>query len=283
MYYLSTGRFKTKSSSVLKLHFCCCFLLDSNARNCLFDLRLGLFLLSKPEKSPRKSQQERFFSHTSLLYSGSVLSSLRPKTVLKVKLNSGWCNYDLKVRQWLQLYVFQTYIKRTVKLQQAGKWAMLAMCHWVTIPPQRTQWEPGEWSSTEGGRGSHSFSSGFWGSNSCTCVNGKSPFLPLTSPSHCPFMFILVTFTISPTCRNKNTRIIPGFSPLIQTRWTTQTSPSWGRNLALFLAEGSIEKLLLLSYNINTLLLNIIMLSVLFVRLLITNISRKITELHLFS
>lgn len=55
------------------------------------------------------------------------------------------------------------------------------------------------------GKGSHSFSSGFWGSNILTCVKGNSPFRPLTSPSHWPFIFILVTFTTSPTCviRNK--------------------------------------------------------------------------------
>lgn len=46
----------------------------------MFDLRLGLFLLSKPEKSPWKSQQERFSSHTSLLYTGAVFSSLRPNS-----------------------------------------------------------------------------------------------------------------------------------------------------------------------------------------------------------
>lgn len=206
MYYLRTGSLKTKSSSVLKLHFCCCFLLDSNT-SCMFDLRLGLFLLSRPEQargSLKKGFPPILVCHTP--YS-SVFSSLRPNTVLKVKPNSGWCNYGMKVRQWLRLYVFQMYIKRTVKLQQAGKWAMLATCHLV-IPPQTMLMIARKMKQQcKLGKGNHSFSSGFWGSNILTCVKGKSPFRPLTSPSHWPFIFILVTFTISPTCRIKKKKI----------------------------------------------------------------------------
>lgn len=48
----------------------------------------------------------------------------------------------------------------------------------------------------------HSLSSGFWESNIFTWVNGNKPLRPFTSPSHWPLMFIRVTFTISPTCRN---------------------------------------------------------------------------------
>lgn len=32
-----------------------------------------------------------------------------------------------------------------------------------------------------------------------TCVNGKWPVLPFSSPSHWPFMLVLVTFMMSPT------------------------------------------------------------------------------------
>lgn len=115
------------------------------------------------------------------------------------------------------------------------------------------------------GRGSHSFSSGFWGSNSCTCVKGKSPLRPLTSPSHCPFMFILVTFTMSPTCGigNRNNLITQGFSPLLQIKWTTtQTRPSRGKESCPLL--GTRFNWEVTDYTINTLLLHIIMLSALF-------------------
>lgn len=53
----------------------------------------------------------------------------------------------------------------------------------------------------------HSFSSGFWGSKIWTWVKGKSPCRPFTSPSHWPLMFILVTFTTSPTCWKKTQQI----------------------------------------------------------------------------
>lgn len=44
-----------------------------------------------------------------------------------------------------------------------------------------------------------SSSSALCWSSSLTCVKGKWPRLPLHSPSHWPFTFILVTITISPT------------------------------------------------------------------------------------
>lgn len=48
-----------------------------------------------------------------------------------------------------------------------------------------------------------SSSSALCWSSSLTCVKGKWPRLPLHSPSHWPFTFILVTFTLSPTWRRK--------------------------------------------------------------------------------
>lgn len=73
MYYLRTGLFKTKSSSVLKLHFCCCFLLDSNARVACFDLRLGLLLLNKPEKVQGSLNSKGFFPYLSAIFRFSLL------------------------------------------------------------------------------------------------------------------------------------------------------------------------------------------------------------------
>ncbi len=52
----------------------------------------------------------------------------------------------------------------------------------------------------------HSLSSGFWGSNIFTWVKGNKPLRPFTSPSHWPLMFILVTFTMSPTYKKKTTK-----------------------------------------------------------------------------
>lgn len=61
----------------------------------------------------------------------------------------------------------------------------------------------------QGQHSNHSLSSGFWGSKILTCVKGKSPLRPFTSPSHWPLIFILVTFTMSPTYkgRKKETNI----------------------------------------------------------------------------
>jgi hypothetical protein len=36
-----------------------------------------------------------------------------------------------------------------------------------------------------------------------TCVKGKCPTLPLSSPSHSPLIDIFVTFTMSPTCHTR--------------------------------------------------------------------------------
>lgn len=50
-----------------------------------------------------------------------------------------------------------------------------------------------------------------------TWVKGKWPTLPLSSPSHCPLILILVTFTISPTC--KHDWSISGFNSLTSVYW----------------------------------------------------------------
>ena len=68
--------------------------------------------------------------------------------------------------------------------------------------PQREETDGRDEQQVRGG-GGHSLSSGFWGSMILTCVKGKSPLRPFTSPSHWPLMFILVTFTMSPTCRGE--------------------------------------------------------------------------------
>lgn len=54
----------------------------------------------------------------------------------------------------------------------------------------------------------HSLSSGFWGSNIFTWVKGNKPLRPFTSPSHWPLMFILVTFTMSPTYKKNKQHVI---------------------------------------------------------------------------
>lgn len=88
-------------------------------------------------------------------------------------------------------------------------------CMGECFPLQRRLWQAGQGSSREG-NSDHSLSSGFWGSKILTCVKGKSPLRPFTSPSHWPFIFILVTFTMSPTWKNRKDKI----SIIVQTRKT---------------------------------------------------------------
>lgn len=88
-------------------------------------------------------------------------------------------------------------------------------CMGECFPLQRRLWQAGQGSSRDG-NSNHSLSSGFWGSKILTCVKGKSPLRPFTSPSHWPFIFILVTFTMSPTWRNRKDKI----SITVQTRKT---------------------------------------------------------------
>lgn len=57
-----------------------------------------------------------------------------------------------------------------------------------------------------------SSSSALCWSSSLTCVKGKWPRLPLHSPSHWPFTFILVTFTVSPTCGGREEKIVSDIS-----------------------------------------------------------------------
>lgn len=52
-----------------------------------------------------------------------------------------------------------------------------------------------------GGDVQGSSSSGLSESKNSTCVKGKWPTFPCSSPSHWPFMFIFVTLMISPTCK----------------------------------------------------------------------------------
>ena len=53
-----------------------------------------------------------------------------------------------------------------------------------------------------------SSSSGWCWSSSLTCVKGKWPCLPLHSPSHWPLTLILVTVTLSPTCKEEEQRSV---------------------------------------------------------------------------
>lgn len=57
-----------------------------------------------------------------------------------------------------------------------------------------------------------SSSSALCWSSSLTCVKGKWPRLPLHSPSHWPFTFILVTFTVSPTCGGREEKNVSDIS-----------------------------------------------------------------------
>lgn len=92
-------------------------------------------------------------------------------------------------------------------LQKAGHWQCRTLpMRENAFPLQRRLWQAEQRSSRKQGSSNHSFSSGFWGSMILTCVKGKSPLRPFTSPSHWPFIFILVTFTMSPTYRDGERR-----------------------------------------------------------------------------
>lgn len=91
--------------------------------------------------------------------------------------------------------------------QSAESWTLAMQCNLPmrenAFPLQRRLWQAEQQSSRKQDNSNHSFSSGFWGSMILTCVKGKSPLRPFTSPSHWPFIFILVTFTMSPTSNAK--------------------------------------------------------------------------------
>lgn len=95
----------------------------------------------------------------------------------------------------------------TASLQKAGLRQCSVTCLWNRMLSLKGDYDRQNNEAVENrANGNHSFSSGFWGSKILTCVKGKSPLRPFTSPSHWPFMFILVTFTISPTCKNGERR-----------------------------------------------------------------------------
>lgn len=120
-------------------------------------------------------------------------------------------SYSLTIRLWYKCRgshcVHSKCVWETVSLQKAGRQQRSVTCLWENaFPLQRRLWQAEQRSSRKQGNSNHSFSSGFWGSMILTCVKGKSPLRPFTSPSHWPFIFILVTFTMSPTCKDGERR-----------------------------------------------------------------------------
>lgn len=202
LYCLRTDySLKTNSISAPKLHYCCCSLLDSNPQ-VLYLIYEATLLLNRLEHVLESLDRKKIFLACYLLYACFSLLQLKAQYNLELKLHSRWCNYGMRVSRWLQSCAFHKFIKTTVKLQQAGKTGNASNVSLIVIIPPQTMLVIAIKMKQQGksGSGNHSFSSGFWGSIILTCVNGKSPFRPLTSPSHWPFIFILVTFTISPTC-----------------------------------------------------------------------------------
>ena len=126
-----------------------------------------------------------------------------------IQKNSKIC-YSLTIQLWYKCQGSHcVHSKRVWDRQSAEGWTSAMQCN---LPmkqntfPLKGLWQAEQWSSRKEDNGNHSFSSGFWGSMILTWVKGKSPLRPLTSPSHWPFIFILVTFTMSPTCKNGERR-----------------------------------------------------------------------------
>lgn len=77
--------------------------------------------------------------------------------------------------------------------------------HFDVDTAQISSWINGEWHYDCGWMHTHYDSSSLAAvslslSMNCICVKGKRPLTPLHSPSHCPVMFMAVTFTSSPIC-----------------------------------------------------------------------------------